>query len=110
LHECRAASALGVDPVGLVARELTVAHDRDVFSAAVERIYPTPTVNLVHENLKPPTWIAARQRGRPKGKRIHSAMDTTRSADVPVVVPKMRKKVNCGKCGEEGHNSRTCSE
>jgi hypothetical protein len=122
-HECRLAANIGVKPESLVAKELTVAHDRAVFSAAIDRVSPMDSTRLEIDDLKPPAWEGRRARGRPKGSRNKSDIDRSKGCaskrstppvnGAAVEEPAAKKACparKCSTCHAYGHNARTCTK
>ena len=91
-HICAVALFLEQEPSQYVVEERRRAA---LVATYVGDIKPVDTVLLENDGLKPP--VGVKKRGRPKLKRIPSSAETQ-----PI------RTVKCSRCGERGHNARTC--
>ena len=91
---CAAALLVHINPVTFVAPELLVGALKRVYAGVV---MPVDQTNLRADDTVPPE--RPKLRGRPKEKRYISSAEK-----------KPRRQVTCKKCGELGHNSRTCKK
>ena len=65
------------------------------------RVYSEPVIPVDVEDVEEVTLLpppVPKKIGRPKGKRMMSALETA-----------PRKKIVCSRCGKTGHNKRTCA-
>ena len=91
-HMCAAIISRRQHPKAFVIRE---RHLDELLETYAGETVPVDLGLLQDDGLRPPTQT--RRRGRPREKRIPS------SAEKP---PK--KSVTCSRCGQRGHNKRTC--
>ena len=96
-----------------------LANMRAWYDHAVERCYHTahykaallaatvelPSLRMLESDGKtlPPAWVI--QAGRPRTRRIRSVGEQGGSA----APPRKRRRIVCARCGQDGHNVRTCN-
>ena len=93
-HVCRVLMQEKVHPKHFVIPERRVEALKATYLGVT---YPVDTSLLQNDGLKAPTQT--KRRGRPKKLRIHSSAEKA-----------PRGTVRCGRCGERGHNKRTCTK
>ena len=92
-HICAAVNALKGDPQSYVIPERSLDALKETYKGVT---IPVDVSYLTDDGMKGP--IETKRRGRPKQKRIPSSAETSQ-----------RKTVKCGRCGQLGHNKRTCT-
>ncbi|KAK9927626.1 hypothetical protein M0R45_024802 [Rubus argutus] len=81
------------------------AYDRAYQSYISPMSSPKLWPKTQHRPLKPPACV--KQPGRPKKKRIKEVGEVRKGA---TKLPRYDTDIHCGRCGAEGHNSRSCSQ
>ena len=92
-HICAVSIFLEQEPIQYIIGERRRAA---LLATYVGNITPVDTFVLEDDGLKPP--VGTKKRGRPKHKRIPSSAENR-----PI------RTVTCGRCGNRGHNARTCT-